>query len=1114
MIWGLASLTQRQLRAAEDEGERAYEVVIGVVVDIKDPARLCRVRVRIPALGPDATWWCPVVATGAGRDRGWFTVPEVDDEVLVGFEHGEVGRPIVIGRIWNGSDAPPDTNGSGDNPRRVIASKSGHTITFDDKEGKLIIADGGGIGVITIAKDAGVTIEAKQGSVAMQAKDELVIVAGEIAITGKAAVDLMGKSSGVDGTGKAAVKITGNLVALKGATIDVNPGGVAAAAKADATVDEVPDCAPAASEGGGSEAAGGSAAAGGPATGGASTGDDNTLLRLTRQGTERITGGYVVGPAGAAAAGLLADKDDTAKPLVTAVVWADGEARWGTRRAWTVTDAATDPAAGALTVEATCENLGNVTVKIRAADGGAVLATASAAVSGGKVSWRFEPKVHGLTACQDVVAEVSGGGSTATSKAVAHVHQPYWQSPDSSLAYELAWPPREEKSPKEAKESTHYVDDIIRVTLDEAGKANLAAWGGKLTLYMKAHLGVNIPAITQTAPRCRFDVRDLQADLGALGLWFDSERSLTGAGFSTKDEPSGAFGPMTFLGITVLDRLSMRDTNSQQVPSGAYRAGQPTNLTGAEKQKFVAPGKSYTPPMKVDARIAKVLRAWRIGQLTPRLDGEEFEQVAIKWHGGGTFKVQRRQARKILTWLYAIEGAGGFLQNAGPRRPWDWPLWRRYANKRVPASTHYCGLAVDFPTDTGATTPMDPYVVVYEGNSRFKTYANRAVARRAASRGYPDQSAVAQTLGIPHAAVRQNAQLNATKEAKLDASLNKALLAGYLEGRRSDLVKHAKEVERKHAQAVKAAEAAGRKLFGADGNVDTDADRALVADLMRGAATPSQMKDMVTLSEQSGLALVLAARGRAYTATLDGLKTFAAFVAVAPDQAKTAQAVAAYAASVGALDTKIDALVAKLQTAAGGQAAVTAAKASAWVRAQGDQPWAFNPTEPTPPPAASQLTADARADLVELLLLLGERAVRAAILAPLQTVKAAADVIVMPVVGDFVRIDDLVSGGDQLHRIGRNSEWEWWHFQFPDPAHPELDIQIIEMARELGIGRIVSMVHRTESYKAELAEPQAKKAATLVKKQYAWWAGLHPNEVDGDTYASGTNLAELLLPVR
>ena len=71
MIWGLASLIHQQLRAAEAEGERAHEVVIGLVVDIKDPAQLCRVKVRIPVLGPDATWWCPVVAIGAGRDRGF-----------------------------------------------------------------------------------------------------------------------------------------------------------------------------------------------------------------------------------------------------------------------------------------------------------------------------------------------------------------------------------------------------------------------------------------------------------------------------------------------------------------------------------------------------------------------------------------------------------------------------------------------------------------------------------------------------------------------------------------------------------------------------------------------------------------------------------------------------------------------------------------------------------------------------------------------------------------------------------------------------------------------------------------------------------------------------------
>ena len=276
MIWHLASLFQSQLRAAEAEAERAYEVVVGIVVDIKDPSQLCRVKLRIPVLGADATWWCPVVAIGAGRDRGWFTLPEVDDEVLVGFEHGEVDRPIVIGQIWNGSDKPTEANPSGDNPRRVFASKSGHTLTFDDKDGKLVIADGAGIGTVTIAKDAGITIEAKQGCVAIQAQDEVTIVAGEIAITGKAAVDLMGKSTGVNGTGKAGVKIAGNMVALKGSTIDINPGGVAAAAKADATVAEVPDSDPATGSGGGADGSQASAQAGAGGGGGGGGGGGAT----------------------------------------------------------------------------------------------------------------------------------------------------------------------------------------------------------------------------------------------------------------------------------------------------------------------------------------------------------------------------------------------------------------------------------------------------------------------------------------------------------------------------------------------------------------------------------------------------------------------------------------------------------------------------------------------------------------------------------------------------------------------------------------------------------------------------------------------------------------------
>ena len=82
---------------------------------------------------------------GAGKNRGWFFIPENDDEVLCLFEHGDMERPLVVGALWNGKDKPPDKNPGG-NPRRVIKSRAGSKITFDDDQMKLIIEDGSGKG--------------------------------------------------------------------------------------------------------------------------------------------------------------------------------------------------------------------------------------------------------------------------------------------------------------------------------------------------------------------------------------------------------------------------------------------------------------------------------------------------------------------------------------------------------------------------------------------------------------------------------------------------------------------------------------------------------------------------------------------------------------------------------------------------------------------------------------------------------------------------------------------------------------------------------------------------------------------------------------------------------
>ncbi|MHC5732095.1 MAG: phage baseplate assembly protein V, partial [Nostoc sp.] len=83
--------------------------LVGIVTDNKDPQGWGRVKVKFPTLTEDhASNWARVVAPGAANGRGFDCLPEVNDEVLVGFEHGDIHRPYVLGGVWNGKDAPPE----------------------------------------------------------------------------------------------------------------------------------------------------------------------------------------------------------------------------------------------------------------------------------------------------------------------------------------------------------------------------------------------------------------------------------------------------------------------------------------------------------------------------------------------------------------------------------------------------------------------------------------------------------------------------------------------------------------------------------------------------------------------------------------------------------------------------------------------------------------------------------------------------------------------------------------------------------------------------------------------------------------------------------------------
>jgi uncharacterized protein involved in type VI secretion and phage assembly len=197
---------------------RIYGVVVGIVTNNKDTEKLGRVKIKIPRLsGEDESNWARVISFMAGKERGAFFLPEIDDEVLVAFEYGDINMPYVIGSLWNGKDVPPENNSDGKNNIRMIRSRSGHVITLDDSDGSeqikimdktqknMIIIDAKN-NTISITSDKDIELSAPNGKVTIEAMDI------ETKSTASTKIEA---TSGVD------VKASGNLN-IKGAMVNIN----------------------------------------------------------------------------------------------------------------------------------------------------------------------------------------------------------------------------------------------------------------------------------------------------------------------------------------------------------------------------------------------------------------------------------------------------------------------------------------------------------------------------------------------------------------------------------------------------------------------------------------------------------------------------------------------------------------------------------------------------------------------------------------------------------------------------------------------------------------------------------------------------------------------------
>jgi phage protein D/phage baseplate assembly protein gpV len=159
-------------------------LVIGIVTDNLDPQGWGRVKVKYPWLSGDhASDWARVVSVGAGAERGMEFLPEIDDEVLVGFEMGDMRSPYVLGGLWNGKDLPPKKTQQvvtgGKVQKRIIRSRSGHNIVFDDADGagSVTIEDKNGNAMTLESASNKMTISVK-GNAVIDAKGNIDIKAG------------------------------------------------------------------------------------------------------------------------------------------------------------------------------------------------------------------------------------------------------------------------------------------------------------------------------------------------------------------------------------------------------------------------------------------------------------------------------------------------------------------------------------------------------------------------------------------------------------------------------------------------------------------------------------------------------------------------------------------------------------------------------------------------------------------------------------------------------------------------------------------------------------------------------------------------------------------------
>ncbi len=210
---------------------RISQLQPAVVTDNNDPDKLGRVKVKFPWNPSGETPWIRVATQHAGKDRGFYMIPEIEDEVLVGYEFGNPDLPIVLASLYNGTDTPLSKAVTESNDVKAITTRSGNEIFINDESGRetieitnkdgknqiVLTLDGPSI---TIKSDGDITLDGK--NITIKASQALSLESGTDTKI-KAGANLNAEASA---SGKlkasATLDVEGAMLNAKGNPINLN----------------------------------------------------------------------------------------------------------------------------------------------------------------------------------------------------------------------------------------------------------------------------------------------------------------------------------------------------------------------------------------------------------------------------------------------------------------------------------------------------------------------------------------------------------------------------------------------------------------------------------------------------------------------------------------------------------------------------------------------------------------------------------------------------------------------------------------------------------------------------------------------------------------------------